>query len=65
MSSYDVNGKLILKKGTMVKVLTTNGGEMVASLSHNYYPTFDVSLEWNGHTTVISSYRTSSVEELV
>lgn len=56
----DFNGKQIIKKGTVVLIKTNNGGETVAILSHNYYPTYDVHLEGG---VIIPSFRTTQVRE--
>jgi hypothetical protein len=56
----DIYGRQIIKKGTKVFIKTSNGGETIATLSHNYYPTYDVSLEGG---VVIPSFRTTLVRE--
>lgn len=59
--TYDINGKQIIQKGAKVLIKTTNGGETIAVLSHNYYPTYDVSLVGGA---VIPSFRTTTVVEV-
>lgn len=56
----DINGRQIISKGTKVLIKTNNGGETIATLSHNYYPTFDVYLEGGA---IIPSFRTTLVRE--
>jgi hypothetical protein len=51
-----------IKKGTLVRVRTTNGGEVVASLLDNYRKTYDVVIDINGACVVICPTRIKSVE---
>ena len=51
-----------MSKGTTVLVKTTNGGEIIAKLALNYCNTYDVVLDHNGHTIVISPWRLKSIE---
>jgi hypothetical protein len=61
--TLDCNGKQIIPAGTLVRVRTNNGGEIVAPLFQNYYPTFDVVLNLGGQAAVVPSYRTTIVKE--
>ncbi len=60
MTGTDFNGKIIILKGTTVRVRTTNGGDATVVLAANHYPTYDVVTA----THVIPSFRITSVEEV-
>lgn len=55
----------MIAKGTLVKITTNNGGEIVATLSHNYRPSYDAFIDLpNGHWAQISILRLKSIEEV-
>lgn len=62
--TLDFNGRPIIPKGTTVRVRTTNGGEKIATLAHDYRRTYDVVIDVGGQVIVIPSFRTTTVEEL-
>lgn len=51
-----------ITKGTMVRVITTNGGLMIGPLLENYYSTYDVVIDFNGHATIVTAWRLKSIE---
>ena len=54
----------MIAKGTVVRIRTSNGGEIVASLWQNYRPTYDAVIDLNGHAVVIPITRLTSVEKV-
>lgn len=62
MNGHDFNGCPVITKGTQVRVRTTNGGDIVATLLQHYRRTYDVVIaSGNGYAT-ISMWRVVSVE---
>jgi hypothetical protein len=57
--SRDCNGKLIIPKGTTIRVQTVNGGDLFGVLEANHYPTYDAHLVGG---IIIPSYRIQSVD---
>lgn len=51
-----------IAKGAIVRVCTTNNGELTAQLYERYRPTYDVVLIHDGSAIVIPAIRLSSVE---
>jgi hypothetical protein len=56
--SRDANGKLIIPKGTSVRVKTVNGGDLRGILEANHYPTYDAQLVGG---IIIPAYRIETV----
>jgi hypothetical protein len=54
--------KEMIRKNTMIRVLTTNGGEIVASLLEDYTPSFRVVLARGNSYLIISADRIKRVE---
>lgn len=54
----------MIPKGTMVRVRTSNGGEIVAPLWFNYRPTYDAYIERNGQCVMIPITRLTSVDKI-
>lgn len=54
----------MISKGTMVRVRTINGGDIVAPLLLNYRNTYDVTIDINGACVVILNTRIRSVEAI-
>lgn len=61
-NAQDYNGRVMISRGTTVRVRTTNGGDTVAVLAENHYPTYDVVLADRDAWFIIPSFRVSSVE---
>jgi hypothetical protein len=58
----DFHGRPVIPKGTTVRVRTTNGGDTIRVLAHDYRETYDVILDWYGTVVVIPSFRITSVK---
>ena len=52
----------MIRKNTMIRVLTTNGNEIVASLLEDYTPSFRVVLSRGNSYLIISADRIKRVE---
>lgn len=53
-----------IRKGTVVTIRTSNGGEVTAALIQHYLPTYDAFIEWpTGGWAQISRDRITSVVE--
>jgi hypothetical protein len=55
----------MIKKGTIVRIKTTNGGDIVARLDQNYRRTYDAVIESGNGYTIILADRITSVEATV
>lgn len=54
-----------IPKGTEVLVRTTNGGEIVVTLAHDYEPTYPVTLERSyGGSFIVMPCRLKSIEPI-
>lgn len=53
-----------LDKGTVVRVRTTNGGDITAPLLERHYHTYDVVLDLGNGWVLIPNYRIVKVEEV-
>lgn len=52
-----------IEKGTKVRICTTNGGEIVTKLSHDYRPTYPLTVEPSyGGCFVLLANRIRSIE---
>jgi hypothetical protein len=61
----DRNGKLMIPRGALVRVKTTNGGDITARLGANHYPTYDAEIDaGNGRYFVIPCWRIETIEQV-
>lgn len=52
-----------MNKGAQVRICTTNGGEIVATLTHDYKPTYPVTMQHvAGHYFTVMADRLKSIE---
>jgi hypothetical protein len=62
-NAHDFNGCPMISKGTLVRVQTTNGGDVIAELLENHRPTYDVVIDLSG-PVIIPAFRITSVEPI-
>lgn len=62
LNGRDFINRLIITKGTTVRVRTANGGEITGPLAANHYPTFGAMVVAGKGVASIDGYRITSVE---